>query len=73
MESLQLINSTIEWERIAEYEEEKRKNHRSEPYVNYLATPQRRGKKQKSLFARVFQHRKESWGTVDFVIVLNQS
>ncbi len=38
--TFQLINSTLEWERRLEYEEERRKNHRAEPYVNYLAAPQ---------------------------------
>ncbi len=38
--TFQLINSTLEWERRLEYEEERRKHHRAEPYVNYLAAPQ---------------------------------
>jgi len=40
MVQTQLINSVIEWERRLEVEGERRKNHRSEPYVNYLAAPQ---------------------------------
>jgi hypothetical protein len=58
MGSLQLINSISAWER--KLEQERRKNHRSEPYVNYLAAPQPCRKEQQSLFARIFQHRREN-------------
>ncbi len=45
MEPVQLINSVIfvnsvfDWARRLEFEEERRKNRRSEPYVNYLVAP----------------------------------
>jgi hypothetical protein len=42
---LQLIYSVITWERELEYTEERRKNHRVEHYVNYLAAPSRVQKK----------------------------
>lgn len=60
MEQIGLINNVIVLERRLEFEEERRKNHRSEPYVNYLAAPQLCRKKRKSIFARIPQHRKES-------------
>ncbi len=34
---MQLIYNVIEWERRLEFEEERRRSHRSEPYANYLA------------------------------------
>jgi hypothetical protein len=40
MIQIQLINSLIEWERRLVLDEERRKYHRSDPYVNYLAAPQ---------------------------------
>lgn len=55
----QLINSVIVWERQLEIEEEKRKNHRFEPCVNYLAAPQPCCKERKPIFARIFQRRKD--------------
>ncbi len=60
MEQIQLINSVIEWERRLEFEEERRKNHRSEPYVNYLAPVRSCRKERKSILARILQHRKAS-------------
>ena len=57
MGSLQWINTVVGWERKLEYEEERRKHHRSEPYVNYLAAPQRRRKEPFSFFARIFRQR----------------
>ncbi len=59
MVPIQLINSVLEWERALEYEEERRRNHRYEPYVNYLAAPQPRRKENKSIL-QIFQHRQES-------------
>jgi hypothetical protein len=35
-----LVNDLIGWERSLEFKEERRKDHRFEPYVNYLAAPQ---------------------------------
>lgn len=57
MGSLQWINSVIGWERKLEYERERQENHRSEPYINYLAAPQRRRKERLLCFARIFQQR----------------
>ncbi|MBN2550258.1 MAG: hypothetical protein JXB15_13930 [Anaerolineales bacterium] len=60
MASIQMIISVLEWERSLEFEEERRKNHRYEPYVNYLAAVQPGRKERKSIFARLFQPRKAS-------------
>ncbi len=60
MGSLQWINTIIGWEKKLEYEEERRANHRSEPYANYLAAPQRHREEWPSFFARLLQHRRES-------------
>jgi hypothetical protein len=60
MSSIQLINSVVEWERRIEFDDERRKNHRVEPYVNYLASPQPTQKESKSIFARIFGRAKES-------------
>ena len=49
----QLINAVLDWERRLEIEDEKRKNHRYEPYVNYLAEPQRPPQERKSILAWV--------------------
>lgn len=40
MGQILLINKMIELERMLDFEEEKRRNHRFDPYVNYLAAPQ---------------------------------
>jgi hypothetical protein len=60
MEQIPLINSVLEWERRLKFEEERRANHRSEPYVNYLAAPQSCRKERNSFFAGVFRHGNES-------------
>jgi hypothetical protein len=54
MSSIQMVNSIVEWERRIDYEEERRKNHRNEPNVNFLAAPQPTQKEYRSLFARIF-------------------
>ncbi len=41
--------TVIEWERRLEFEEERRKYHRFEPYVNYLAAPQPTPKKRTTM------------------------
>lgn len=48
----QLITSILSWERRLEIEQEKRKNGRREPYVNYLAEVQSPRKERKPLSAR---------------------
>ena len=69
----QLISQVVDWERRLEIEEERRKNMRQEPYVNYLAaaqaTPQAEAaavavavavaKERRSIFARIFGRSKE--------------
>ncbi len=70
MGSLLLINQVIEWERKLEYDEERRKYHHFEPYVNYLATLQPCPKERKSFFPRIFQRRKESQMSIDVVKAL---
>ncbi len=55
----QLAYSVIEWERALEFEEERRRNHRSEPYVNWLAAPRPCRKERKSILARILQHRED--------------
>jgi hypothetical protein len=71
MVQFQLIASVLEWERQLEFEEERRKNHRTEPYVvNYLAAPQPCRKERKSILARIFQPRQESQVPADFVKAL---
>lgn len=59
----QLITSVNEWERRLEFEEERRKNHRFEPFVNYLA-PLQRARKEK-------QARKDSRAPTDFLNTLS--
>ena len=39
MSQIQLIHNILTWERALEIEEERRSQHRTEPYVNYLAAP----------------------------------
>lgn len=68
-----MINSVIEWERQLEFEEQRRKEHRSEPCINYLAAPQPCREERKSILAGIFQHRNdrnESRAPVDFVRAL---
>ncbi len=55
MFQIQLINTVLEWEKRLEIEDEKRKNHRFEPYVNFLAKVQPCRKERKPLFKRVSQ------------------
>ncbi len=51
-----MITQVVEWERRLEFEEEKRKNHRGEPYVNYLAPVEPAAcEERKSLFMQVIQ------------------
>lgn len=52
----QMINTVLEWERRLEFEEERRRNHRTEPYVNYLAPAQPcREEPRPSIFERLFR------------------
>ncbi len=48
-----MITQVVEWERRLEFEEENRKNHRRDPYVNYLAPVEPARKERKSLIARL--------------------
>jgi len=50
----QLINTVLVWERKLEIDDEKRKNHRYEPYANFLAPIQPYPKERKSILARIF-------------------
>jgi hypothetical protein len=59
MSSIQLINSVVEWERRLEFDEERRKYHRVEPFVNYFDAPQPTKKESKSIFARIFRRAKD--------------
>ena len=54
MFQIQLINTVVEWERRLEIEEEKRKNHRPEPYTDFPTDPQPCRKERKSIFAWIF-------------------
>ncbi len=63
MVQIQLIYSVIAWEKGLEYTEERRKNHRSEPYGNYLAAPQPGPNDSK--------HHEEGRVPADFVKALN--
>ena len=65
MVHIPLINNVIALERALESEEDRRRNHRSEPYVNYLTAPQSCRRERKSIF-RIFQHRGESQAPADF-------
>lgn len=49
----QLIQQVVEWERRLEIEDERRGNHRDEPYVNYLAQVQPMRTERKSILARI--------------------
>lgn len=60
MSSIQLVNSIVEWERRIEFEEERRKNYRIEPYVNYLAAPQSPKKDQPSLLSQILGRSKKT-------------
>ncbi len=55
----------IAWERKLEIEEERRINHRYEPYVNYLAVPQPYQKER--------QNNKEGRESADFANGLNSA
>ncbi len=46
----QMVNTIVGWERRLQVEEEKRKNHRYEPYVNYLAPLERSRQERRSIF-----------------------
>ena len=63
MVQIQLIYNMLAWERGLEFTEERRKDHRFEPYVNYLAAPQPGAKESK--------HREEDRTPVDFLSALN--
>lgn len=63
MVQIQLINMVVEWQRKLDIEEERRENHRSDPYVNYLAAPQPRQK--------VRQIRAKEIISADFLKALN--
>ncbi len=51
----QMINTVLDWERRLEIEDERRKNHRYEPYTNNLAPIQPYRKEHESIFARIFR------------------
>lgn len=70
MGQMPLINSMLERERRLKFEKERRANHRSEPYVNYLAAPQSCRKEQKSFFAGVFRHGNKSQALANVVEAL---
>jgi hypothetical protein len=59
MTQIQLMNSVIATERRLAYEEERRQNHRSEPYVNYLAPAQPNHRQRTSILAWLFRRRTE--------------
>lgn len=56
---IQLINDVLEWERALTFEEESRKDHRSEPSMNFLARPRPHRKERMSRLARIFTLRQE--------------
>jgi len=60
MIQIQLINIVTQWERLLEIVEQRRKNRRHEPYVNYLASPLSSPKERTVTVSRVFQHHNES-------------
>ena len=45
-----MVNQVLNWERRLKIEDEKRENHRREPYVNYLAKVQPCRKEHRSIF-----------------------
>ncbi len=49
----QLIQQVVEWERRLEIEDERRENHRGEPYANYLAEVRPMRNERKSMLARI--------------------
>ena len=49
----QLINQVVDWERRLEIEEEKQKNQRNAPYVNYLTPVPPCRRIRRSLLARI--------------------
>jgi hypothetical protein len=49
----QLIQQVVEWERRLEIEDERRENHRGEPYANYLAQVCPIRNERKSMLARI--------------------
>lgn len=63
MVQIQLINCVLDWERRLKLTEERRINHRSDPYVNYLAAPQSYRKERKPP--------QEGRAPADFVKALN--
>lgn len=54
-----LINSLIASERRQEVQEERRRNGRTEPYVNYLAAPETHGAEGETLYARLTEQRRQ--------------
>jgi hypothetical protein len=59
MSSIQLINSVVEWERRIEFDDERRKYHRVEPFANYLAALQPTQNENKSIFAKLLGRAKD--------------
>ncbi len=51
----QLIISALTWERKLEIDDERRKNHRNEPYASYLAPVQRCPEERKFLFRSILE------------------
>lgn len=58
MDQIQLVNLVIAGERKLDYEADRRRMHRSEPHVNYLAAPQPCRNERTSILARFFRHRR---------------
>ncbi len=54
-----LIYSLIASERRQEVQEERRRNGRTEPYVNYLAAPETHGAEGETLFDRLVEQRRQ--------------
>ena len=54
-----LITAVLDWERRLEIEDERRKNHRYEPYMNFLAPLPPFRRERKSIFARIFKPAKD--------------
>lgn len=63
MVQIQLICNILVWEKGLEFTEERRKGHRFEPYMNYLAAPQPGPKESK--------YREEDHPPVDFLSAFN--
>jgi hypothetical protein len=70
MVQLPLIYHMVTSERELQLEEERRKNHRAEPYVNCLPAPQPCRKERKPVMARMFRQRKACQVSADIAGVL---